>query len=50
MPVLEKHEVQNLAGAVLPETGGMGTTLLYVGGSLLLLMAFVSLVAKRKAC
>ena len=50
MPVLEKHKVQNLAGAVLPETGGMGTTLLYVGGSLLLLMAFVSLVAKRKAC
>ena len=44
------YPVENRAGAVLPETGGMGTTLLYVGGSLLLLMAFVSLVAKRKAC
>ena len=44
------YPVENRAGAVMPETGGMGTTLLYVGGSLLLLMAFVSLVAKRKAC
>ncbi len=50
MPALEKHQVENRAGAVLPETGGMGTTVLYVGGSLLVLLAFVCLTAKRKAC
>lgn len=44
------YPVENRAGAVLPETGGMGTTVLYVGGSLLVLLAFVCLTAKRKAC
>lgn len=40
--------VVNKAGATLPETGGMGTTLLYVGGGILVLAAIVLLIAKRR--
>ena len=40
--------VQNEPGARLPSTGGVGTTLYYVLGSLLTLAAAVLLVAKRR--
>lgn len=40
--------VVNVIGPVLPETGGMGTTLFYVVGGLLLVGAGVVLVAKRR--
>ncbi len=41
--------VVNQAGAELPETGGMGTTLFYIVGAGLMLAAIVLLVAKKRA-
>ena len=41
-------DVVNNAGAVLPETGGMGTTLFYILGSVLALGAGVLLVVKKR--
>lgn len=40
--------VVNQAGSVLPETGGMGTTLFYIVGGLLVAAAVVLLVTKRR--
>lgn len=40
--------VENVAGNVLPTTGGMGTTILYIGGSILVLAAVILLVTKRR--
>ena len=40
--------VQNNAGALLPSTGGMGTTLFYIAGAALVLAAGVLLVMKRR--
>lgn len=40
--------VVNKAGAVLPSTGGMGTTIFYVTGSILVLAAVVLLVTKKR--
>lgn len=42
-------DVVNKSGSTLPETGGMGTTVLYVGGGALVLLAVVLLIAKRRA-
>lgn len=39
--------VENLAGTELPETGGIGTTIFYIVGALLVLAAIVLLVAKK---
>ena len=41
--------VQNNAGSVLPSTGGMGTTIIYIVGALLVIGAGVLLVSKRRA-
>lgn len=41
-------EVENKTGSLLPETGGMGTTLLYAGGGLLMILGGVFLVTKRR--
>lgn len=41
-------EVVNNAGAVLPTTGGMGTTLFIVGGAVLMIAAGVLLIAKKR--
>ena len=41
-------KVENKAGATLPETGGMGTTLFYVIGGLLVAGAVVLLVTKKR--
>ena len=35
-------------GSTLPETGGMGTTILYIGGSILVILAAVLLITKRR--
>ena len=43
------QEVENNKGTVLPSTGGMGTTIFYVVGGLLIIGAAVILVARRKA-
>ncbi|HCK87957.1 MAG TPA: hypothetical protein DHW39_04010, partial [Erysipelotrichaceae bacterium] len=41
-------ELENTKGLELPSTGGMGTTLFYVVGTLLVLGAGVVLVSKRR--
>ncbi len=41
-------EVENNAGSELPSTGGMGTTLFYTLGGILMLAAVVLLVTKRR--
>lgn len=40
--------ILNQAGSTLPETGGMGTTMFYVVGGLLVLAAVVLLVTKKR--
>ena len=40
--------IQNQKGTTLPTTGGIGTTLFYVGGSILVLLAVILLVTKRR--
>ena len=40
--------VENKTGTLLPETGGIGTTIFYVVGGLLMLAAFVLLVSKKR--
>ena len=40
--------IENLPGTVLPSTGGMGTTLFYVLGSVLVLGAGILLVTKKR--
>ncbi len=42
-------DIENNEGAVLPSTGGSGTTIFYVIGGLLIIGAAVVLVARRKA-
>jgi len=41
-------EVENNSGNTLPSTGGIGTTLFYVGGGILVLLAVVMLVTKKR--
>lgn len=41
--------IKNLTGSALPETGGMGTTVLYAAGTLMILAAAAFLVMKKKA-
>ena len=47
-PVEKPFLLPNPKGVELPSTGGMGTTLLYVGGSILVLAAAILLVTKRR--
>lgn len=46
--VVKKVEVQNNKGSLLPSTGGMRTTLIYVVGSILVLASGIVLFSKRK--
>ena len=41
-------EVENKSGTELPSTGGMGTTIFYVAGSILLIGAAILLVTKKR--
>jgi len=43
-----KASVKNNKGAILPTTGGIGTTIFYVAGGVLVLLAVVLLVTKRR--
>lgn len=43
-----KTDIVNNSGAVMPETGGIGTTILYTLGGILVVGAGVLLVARRK--
>ena len=40
--------IVNQSGTVLPSTGGMGTTILYIAGAILVLGAGILLVTKRR--
>ena len=41
-------EIKNLPGTVLPSTGGIGTTIFYLAGGILVLAAVVMLVTKKR--
>ena len=45
---LLKTDVENKSGTVLPETGGMGTTIFYALGGMMVLVAVVLLVTKKR--
>lgn len=45
---VHKFDVQNNQGTLLPSTGGMGTTLIYIIGAVLVLGAGILLVVKRR--
>lgn len=42
-------EIANNSGLELPSTGGMGTTIIYIAGALLLIGAGITLVVRRRA-
>ncbi len=42
-------DVENLSGAELPSTGGIGTTIFHVAGALLVLGAGIVLISKKRA-
>lgn len=44
----EVADVTNNKGTQLPSTGGIGTTLFYIGGSILVLAAVILLITKRR--
>lgn len=41
-------KVENKSGSVLPETGGIGTTIFYVGGAIIVAGAVILLIVKRR--
>lgn len=41
-------EVENKTGGLLPETGGIGTTIFYVVGALLMVAAIIVLISKKR--
>ena len=41
-------DVENLTGTELPSTGGIGTTIFYVAGGILVVGAAVMLIAKKR--
>ena len=45
---LDDEELKNTKGVELPSTGGIGTTIFYVGGSLMVLAAAILLITKRR--
>ena len=44
-----KTTIENLKGSTLPSTGGIGTTMFYVGGGVLVAGAGVLLITKKRA-
>ncbi len=47
-PLTHIEGIANSTGSILPETGGMGTTVFYILGSILLIGAVVLLVTKKR--
>lgn len=41
-------KILNQSGTILPSTGGMGTTVFYIAGALLVLISGVVLIAKKR--
>ena len=46
--VVERVEIENKSGTELPSTGGIGTTIFYVLGSILVIGAVVLLITKKR--
>ena len=46
--VTDKNVIENNMGTLLPSTGGMGTTLFYIVGGLMVVCAGVVLVTKKR--
>ena len=46
--VVEEVKIENKSGTELPETGGIGTTIFYVLGSILVIGAVILLIAKKR--
>ena len=40
--------IENNSGSTLPSTGGMGTTLFYLGGGAMVAVAGIVLIAKKR--
>lgn len=45
---VNKIKVENKSGSLLPSTGGMGTTVFYIAGALLVLISGIVLIAKKR--
>ena len=43
------QDIENNKGATLPTTGGIGTTIFYIAGAVLMLGAAAIVLARRKA-
>ena len=48
MSFTRTKNIENNKGSVLPSTGGMGTTIFYVVGGILVVGAAVLLISKRR--
>lgn len=47
LPITQVN-VENKSGSILPSTGGIGTTIFYIAGALLVLISGVVLIAKKR--
>lgn len=45
---IDQVNVENKSGSILPSTGGIGTTIFYIAGALLVLISGVVLIAKKR--
>lgn len=46
---VDKVKVENKTGTLLPSTGGMGTTMIYMAGAILVIASGIVLVSKKKS-
>ena len=46
---VEKVKVENKTGTLLPSTGGMGTTMIYMAGAILVIASGIVLVSKKRS-
>lgn len=46
---VDRVEVENKTGTLLPSTGGMGTTMIYMAGAILVIASGIVLVSKKKS-
>lgn len=46
---VEKVKVENKTGTLLPSTGGMGTTMIYMAGAILVVASGIVLVSKKRS-
>ena len=46
---VDRVEVENKTGTLLPSTGGMGTTMIYMAGAILVIASGIVLVSKKRS-